>query len=41
MGTVVIIPAYNNEKSISSVINDIPKEKVSGVLLLITAQQTK
>jgi len=34
MKTVVIIPAYNEEKSISSVINDIPKERVSQVIVV-------
>ena len=34
MKTVVIIPAYNEEKSISSVINDIPKERISKVIVV-------
>jgi len=34
MKTVVIIPAYNEEKSISSVINDIPMERVSKVIVV-------
>ena len=34
MKTVVIIPAYNEEKSISSVISDIPKERVSKVIVV-------
>lgn len=34
MKTVVIIPAYNEEKSISSVINDIPKERVSEIIVV-------
>ena len=34
MKTVVIIPAYNEEKSIGSVINDIPKERVSEIIVV-------
>jgi len=34
MKTAVIIPAYNEEKSISSVINDIPKERVSEIIVV-------
>jgi glycosyltransferase involved in cell wall biosynthesis len=34
MKAVVIIPAYNEEKSISSVINDIPEERVSEVIVV-------
>ena len=34
MKTAVIIPAYNEEKSISSVINDIPKEIVSEIIVV-------
>lgn len=34
MKTVVIIPAYNEEKSIGSVINDIPQEKVSEIIVV-------
>jgi glycosyltransferase involved in cell wall biosynthesis len=34
MKTVVIIPAYNEEKSIGSVINDIPKETVSEIIVV-------
>ena len=34
MKTVVIIPAYNEEKSIGSVINDIPKGHVSEVIVV-------
>ena len=34
MKTVVIIPAYNEEKSISSVINDIPMERISKVIVV-------
>ncbi|MBT8386612.1 MAG: glycosyltransferase family 2 protein [Ignavibacteria bacterium] len=34
MKTVVIIPAYNEEKSIGSVINNIPKERVSEIIVV-------
>jgi len=34
MKTVVIIPAHNEEKSISSVINDIPKERIFEVIVV-------
>ncbi|NNG25898.1 MAG: glycosyltransferase family 2 protein [Ignavibacteriaceae bacterium] len=34
MKTAVIIPAYNEEKSIGSVINDIPKERVSEIIVV-------
>jgi len=34
MKTAVIIPAYNEEKSISSVINDLPIERVSEVIVV-------
>ena len=34
MKTVVIIPAYNEEKSIGRVITDIPKERVSEIIVV-------
>ena len=34
MNTVIIIPAHNEEKSIGSVINDIPKELVSEIIVV-------
>ena len=32
--TVVIIPAFNEEKSIGLVINDIPKERVMQIIVV-------
>ena len=34
LNTVVIIPAFNEEKSIGKVIRDIPKEYVSEVIVV-------
>ena len=34
MNTVVIIPAYNEEKSIGRVVNDIPRKLVSEVIVV-------